>query len=495
MKSLKDILYKTAIVSATGSMSKSIGSIYFDSREVKKGGLFIAIKGTQVDGHTFIEEVIKRGAIAIVCETMPENLKDKITYVQVRNSSDSLGQIASNFYDNPSEELKLIGVTGTNGKTTIAKLLYDLFSLLGYSTGLLSTIENKIVDKIISATHTTPDAIQINYLLREMINSGCDYCFMEVSSHAISQNRINGLTFRGGIFTNLTHDHLDYHKTFAEYLKVKKSFFDTLRPEAFALTNIDDKNGTVMFQNTKALKHTYSLKAMSDFRCKILENQFYGLQLRIDNNDVWCRLVGEFNAYNLLAVYATATILGENTTEILTSLSMLGTVKGRFEIFKSKNNITAIVDYAHTPDALKNILETITSIRTSNEQLITVFGAGGNRDKGKRPLMGEIAANNSNIVILTSDNPRFEDPEVIIEEIKKGLSPLHFKKVIAITKREEAIKTACTMAKPGDIILIAGKGHETYQEVLTPFRSSWGTEIYHPFKTSHINPFSQSRSL
>lgn len=477
MKSLRDILYKTAIVSATGSLSKQIGSICFDSRQINKDGLFIAVKGTLVDGHSFIKDVIKKGAIAIVCETMPETTNDKITYIQVRDSSSALGQIASNFYDNPSGELKLIGVTGTNGKTTIAKLLYELFSLLGYNTGLISTIENKIGDKNISATHTTPDAIQINYLLREMWDSKCDFCFMEVSSHAISQKRINGLTFRGGIFTNLTHDHLDYHKSFANYLKVKKSFFDTLPPEAFALSNIDDKNGRIMLQNTKASKHTYSLKAMADFKCKILENQFDGLQLRIDNNDVWCRLVGIFNAYNLLAVYSTALILEENILEVLTNLSKLNTVKGRFEIFKSSNNITAIVDYAHTPDALKNILDTITAIRTENEQLITVVGAGGNRDKEKRPIMGKIASDKSSTVILTSDNPRFEDPEVIIEEIKKGVSPIHYKKVISIPKREEAIKTACVMSKPGDIILVAGKGHETYQEI---------QGVKYPFKDMQI---------
>lgn len=446
-------------------MDIKIGSICFDSRLIDKDGLFIAVKGTIVDGHSFIDEVIKQGAKAIVCEELPSNINDDISYIQVRNSSSALGQIASNFYDNPSSDLCLVGVTGTNGKTTIASLLHDLFSILGYNPGLISTIENRICKKIITATHTTPDAIQINHLLKEMLDAGCDYCFMEVSSHAISQNRINGLNFNGGIFTNLTHEHLDYHKSFAEYLKVKKSFFDSLPSEAFALSNIDDKNGNVMLQNTKSRKFSYSIKSMADFKGIILENQFEGLHLRINNNDIWCRLIGVFNAYNLLAVYATAIILEKNAAEVLTAVSELETVKGRFEIFRSWQNITAIVDYAHTPDALKNILETITAIRTGNEQLITVIGAGGNRDKGKRPLMGKIAADKSNIVILTSDNPRFEDPEAIIEEIKNGVSPIHFKKVITNLKRDEAIKTACAMAKAGDIILVAGKGHETYQEI------------------------------
>ena len=465
MKTLKDILYKTAIISASGVMDKKIGTICFDSRLIKKDGLFVAVKGTKVDGHLFIDEVIQQGASVIVCEKLPLKKNKDVSYIQVKDSSSALGQIASNFYDNPSSELVLIGVTGTNGKTTIASLLHDLFSNLGYKSGLLSTIINKIHDKKINATHTTADAIQINSLLRQMINESCDYCFMEVSSHAISQNRITGLTFKGGIFTNLTHDHLDYHKSFAEYLKVKKSFFDNLPSEAFALSNIDDKNGKVMLQNTKAKKYTYSITSIADFKGMILENQFDGLQLRINNNDVWCRLTGIFNAYNLLAVYATAILSGKNTSEVLTAISELKSVKGRFEILRSRQNITAIVDYAHTPDALKNILDSISAIRTGNEQLITVIGAGGNRDKEKRPLMGKIAADKSNIVIITSDNPRFEEAEVIIQEIKNGVSPVHFKKVITNEKRDEAIKTACTMAKPGDIILVAGKGHETYQEI------------------------------
>ena len=465
MNSLNDILYRTKIVSAKGSMTKSINNISFDSRSINKDDLFIAVEGTACDGHDFIDEAIKKGAIAVVCEEMPEIIRKEITYIQVRDSNNALGHIAANFYDNPSCKLILIGVTGTNGKTTTAKLLYDLFSSLGYKSGLISTIENIIVDKKRSATHTTPDSIQLNSLLKEMIDTGCDYCFMEVSSHAVGQKRISGLKFKGGIFTNLTHDHLDYHKSFAAYLKAKKTFFDDLASDAFAIANIDDKNGKVMLQNTEAKKYTYSLKTMADFSCKILENQFDGLQLRIDDNDIWCHLVGMFNAYNLLAVYSTAILLGENKTEVLTHLSSLSNVKGRFEIFRSKHNITAIVDYAHTPDALKNILDTINEIRTANEQLITVVGAGGNRDKDKRPLMGEIAAAKSNILIITSDNPRNEDPEKIIEDIKKGVTPQDHKKVLSNPNRREAINTACKMAETGDILLVAGKGHETYQEI------------------------------
>jgi len=358
VKSLKDILYKSSILSTQGSVDISIKSICFDSREIESGGLFIAVKGGVVDGHSFIADVIKKGAIAIVCEDLPSLIQENISYIQVQDSSKALGQISANFYDNPSSDLNLIGVTGTNGKTTIASLHHELFTKLGYKCGLLSTIENKICDKKIKATHTTPDALQLNRLLKEMLDEGCDYCFMEVSSHSISQNRIMGLDFKGGIFTNLTHEHLDYHKSFAEYLRVKKSFFDTLPSGAFALSNIDDKNGSVMLQNTKARKFTYGLKSMADFRVSILENQFEGLQLRINNHDVWCRLIGTFNAYNLLAVYASAIILNEDQTEVLTAISELNSVKGRFEIFKSKQNITAVVDYAHTPDALKNILIT-----------------------------------------------------------------------------------------------------------------------------------------
>lgn len=465
MKSLKDILYKTSIISAKGSMGIKVKNISFDSRTIKAGDLFIAVKGTSVDGHKYIDQAIKRGAVAVVCEIIPGDARENITYVRVRNSSSALGLIASNFYDNPSEELMLVGVTGTNGKTTIAKLLYDLFSSLGHKSGLISTIENIIADENISATHTTPDAIQINSLLRKMRKSGCKLCFMEVSSHAIDQNRISGLKFEGGIFTNITHEHLDYHKTFSEYLKTKKFFFDKLPEGAFALTNTDDKNGKIVIQNTQAKKYTYGLKKMADYRCTILENQFDGLHLRIDNNEVWCRLVGMFNAYNILAVYAAANIIGEDNTKILTNLSNLGNVRGRFEMFKAKSNIIAIIDYAHTPDALKNILDTINEIRTSNEQLITVLGAGGNRDKSKRPLMGQIAAAKSSTLILTSDNPRNEDPEKIIEEMKNGVSPIDYKKVLSNPNRKEAIRTACSMANPGDIILVAGKGHETYQEI------------------------------
>ena len=465
MNLLKDILYKTNITNVKGLTDIEISSIAFDSREVKPGCVFVAVIGTNVDGHNFIDDSIQKGAVAVVCEKFPQNLKDGITYVKVKNSGFALGVISSNFFDNPSSKLMLVGVTGTNGKTTIATLLHQLFILLGYKTGLISTIQNKINEQDIPATHTTPDALKINEIISEMVDSGCSYCFMEVSSHAIDQDRIAGLDFAGAIFTNITHDHLDYHKTFKNYLKIKKRFFDLLPSGAFALSNIDDKNGKVILQNTKAKSKTYSLKHKSDFKCKIIENQIEGLQLNIDGEDVWFRLIGNFNAYNLLAVYATAILLGEEKSKVLTGLSSLKTVEGRFEYIKTQNNIIAIIDYAHTPDALKNILDAISAIRTKNEQLITVVGAGGDRDKKKRNLIGKVAAEKSDKVILTSDNPRSEDPEQIIEEIKDGVDPVNYKKVISITNRKEAIKTACVLARTGDIILVAGKGHEKYQEI------------------------------
>jgi UDP-N-acetylmuramoyl-L-alanyl-D-glutamate--2,6-diaminopimelate ligase len=465
LNQLKDILYKTNITNVKGLTDIEISSVAFDSREVKPGCVFVAVKGTNVDGHNFIDNSIQKGAVAVVCEKFPQNLKDGITYIKVKNSGFALGVISSNFFNNPSSKLILVGVTGTNGKTTIATLLHQLFILLGYKTGLLSTIQNKINEQDIPATHTTPDALKINEIISEMVDSGCSYCFMEVSSHAIDQNRIAGLDFAGAIFTNITHDHLDYHKTFKNYLKIKKRFFDLLPSEAFALSNIDDKNGKIILQNTKAKSKTYSLKHKSDFKCKIIENQIEGLQLNIDGEDVWFRLIGNFNAYNLLAVYATAILLGEEKSKVLTALSSLKTVEGRFEYIKTQNNIIAIIDYAHTPDALKNILDAISAIRTKNEQLITVVGAGGDRDKKKRNLIGKVAAEKSDKVILTSDNPRSEDPEQIIEEIKNGVDPVNYKKVISITNREEAIKTACVLARAGDIILVAGKGHEKYQEI------------------------------
>jgi UDP-N-acetylmuramoyl-L-alanyl-D-glutamate--2,6-diaminopimelate ligase len=427
--------------------------------------LFVAVKGTRVDGHNFIDTAVNNGAGTVVCETIPENYHKDITYVRVSNSAEALGHLASNFYDNPSEKLKLVGVTGTNGKTTTVTLLYNLFENLGYKTGLLSTIKNKIHNKTITSTHTTPDAVSLNKLLYKMVEEGCDYVFMEVSSHAIDQQRIAGIKFAGAVFTNITHDHLDYHKTFRDYINAKKRFFDNLPYDAFALVNVDDKNGKVMFQNTRALKYKYALKSMADFKAKVLENQFDSMLLEIDGDQLFTMLAGEFNAYNILAVYATAILLGQNKQEVLTALSSLKGAEGRFEIIRSKNNITAIVDYAHTPDALENVLKTIQKIRTGNEQIITVIGAGGDRDKEKRPEMANIASKNSTRLILTSDNPRSEDPNTIIDDMKKGVDIIKKNSTLTIVNREEAIRTAVLLAKPGDIILVAGKGHENYQEI------------------------------
>jgi len=465
LRRLQEILNGIKIQNSSGSLDLNIASIEFDSRNVAPKTLFVAVKGTQVDGHIFIDKAIEMGATVIVCNNIPNNPKPQITYIQVDETSQALGQLASNFFNNPSSKLTLVAVTGTNGKTTIANLLFELFRKLGYKAGVLSTIENRIEDQVIGSTHTTPDPVQMNNLMNMMIESGCTHCFMEASSHSIHQNRISGLNFDGGIFTNLTHDHLDYHKTFDEYIKAKKKFFDQLPKETFALTNIDDRNGRIMIQNTKASKRTYSLKSVSDFKAKIIENQFEGLQLNIDGKDIWCKLVGQFNAYNLLAVYAAAVLLGENPENVLTTLSTLEIVDGRFDYFKSPNNIVGIIDYAHTPDALENVLNTINSIRTRNEQLITLVGAGGDRDPEKRRLMGGIAGRFSDKVIITSDNPRSEDPDSIIEEIYKGIALENTSKAISITRRKEAIKTACMLAQPGDIILVAGKGHENYQEV------------------------------
>lgn len=465
MKNLKDILYRTSIEAIKGSTDKTISKIEFDSRKVSSGDVFVAIKGTVADGHQYINKCIEQGAVAIVCETFPEKIVDGITYVQVNNSHKALAFMAANYYDNPSEKLKLVGVTGTNGKTTIATLLYTMFEKAGYKSGLLSTVKIKVHQAEFPATHTTPDSLTINYYLNEMVESGVAYCFMEVSSHGIHQSRTEGLHFAGGIFTNLSHDHLDYHATFAEYRDVKKSFFDNLPKTAFALSNIDDKNGSVMLQNTKAQKRTYSLKSYSDYKAYVLENQFIGLLLKIDNQEVSTKLIGNFNAYNLLAIYAAGVELGLEKQEALTLLSQLESVSGRFQYVVSKTKITAIVDYAHTPDALENVLNTITDIRTKNEQLITVVGCGGDRDKTKRPVMAHIASSLSDKVIFTSDNPRTEDPEVIISEMEKGVEPQNYKKTLSILDRKQAIKTACQLAESGDIILIAGKGHETYQEI------------------------------
>lgn len=464
-KNLADLLKNIGKYELSGNLQVIISSIVFDSRKVEKQSLFVAVNGTVSDGHLYINQAIENGAVAIMCERLPEQLSENITYILIENTALGLGIISSEFYNNPSHNLKLVGITGTNGKTTTVTLLYNTFKSLGYKVGLLSTISNKIHEKEIPATHTTPDAIQINSLLNQMVEEGVSYCFMEVSSHAIVQHRIAGLKFSGGIFSNITHDHLDFHKSFSEYIKAKKQFFDNLSSDAFALTNMDDKNGMVMIQNTKAHRYTYSLQSVSDFKCKIIENELSGLHLNIDGIDVITKLVGKFNAYNLTAIYATAILLNADKTEVLQILSNLNSAEGRFEYIKSANNITAIVDYAHTPDALINVLNTIDAIRTKNEKLITVVGAGGNRDAQKRPVMAKIASEKSDITILTSDNPRDEDPEEIIKQMEAGVEISLKRKVLTILNRKDAIKTACTLAMSGDIILVAGKGHEKYQEI------------------------------
>ena len=448
-----------------GNTAVAFRELQFDSRKVGLDDVFIAIKGTQSDGHQFIKKAINQGALAVVCQQMPKEIINGITYLQVQDSQQALAIMASHFYGNPSRELQLVGVTGTNGKTTIATLLYTLFTSAGYKVGLLSTIKVIIGTTEHAATHTTPDSLAINKYLRQMVDAGVAYCFMEVSSHGIDQKRTEGLHFAGGIFTNLSHDHLDYHTSFKQYRDVKKSFFDGLPKTAFALTNADDKNGPVMLQNTKARKYTYALKTIADYKAQILENQLQGLLLKINNQELWVKLIGNFNAYNLLAIYATAEQLGLEELEVLQLLSTLESVDGRFQYLVSEGKITAIIDYAHTPDALKNVLETINTIRSGNEQLITVVGCGGDRDVEKRPKMGAIAAQLSTKVIFTSDNPRSENPDTIIQHIEAGVPPQHYKKTIAISDRKQAIKTACQMANEHDIILVAGKGHETYQEI------------------------------
>lgn len=464
MKRLIDILKNVDPIESTGDLETSVSSVEFDSRKVNKGSLFIATRGTQVDGHHYIAKAIDLGAIAIVCEEIPEEKYEEAIYIKVKNSQKALGIIASKWFDEPSSKLKLVGVTGTNGKTTIATLLHQLFSQLGYYCGLLSTIENKIGEQIIPSTHTTPDAVALNALLAEMVEKGCGYCFMEVSSHALDQGRTAGLDFDGAIFTNLSHDHLDYHLDFASYIKAKKSLFDNLKKSAFAITNEDDKNGMVMLQNCKAESKTYSIRTLGDFNARIIENQINGLNLIIDGQDVWFRLTGEFNAYNLLAIYGTAIMLEQDRDEVLSQMSTIASANGRFDLMISPEGITAVVDYAHTPDALENVLKTIQDINTDKGRVLTVVGAGGNRDKTKRPEMAKIGAHYSQQLILTSDNPRFENPEDIIKDMKAGLNPSELRKTLAITNREEAIKTAFAMAQTKDIILIAGKGHETYQE-------------------------------
>ena len=458
-------MYQVAINSVSGNTAIEINEIHFDSRSVGVNDVFVAQRGWQVDGHDYIEKAISNGASVVVCEALPNSILDSVTFIEVDNSSSALAVMASNFYGNPSSKLKLVGITGTNGKTTVATLLYELFLKANKKVGLLSTVKVMVNAREYKATHTTPDSIAINKHLANMVAEGVEYCFMEASSHGIHQKRSEGLTFAGGIFTNLSHDHLDYHKTFAEYRDVKKSFFDQLPKGAFALTNADDKNGLYMLQNTKASKSTYALKSYADSKAKILEKQFSGTLLSINGTEVWTKLIGEFNAYNLLAIATTSDLLGLDKIEVLTIISQLESVSGRFEYIVSDEQVTGIVDYAHTPDALKNVLKTINDIRTGNESVITVVGCGGDRDRTKRPKMGNIASEFSNQVIFTSDNPRSEDPKDILDEIEKGVSPENFKKTLTIIDRKQAIKTACKLANQGDIILVAGKGHENYQEI------------------------------
>ena len=465
MKLLKDILYKVSVNAVYGDTNVKVAQVDFDSRKVVKDSLFVAQNGTSVDGHLYIDKAISLGATTIICEELPIRLEANITFIQVEDSSKTLAIIASNFYDNPSSKLKLIGVTGTNGKTTVASLLYQLFKKSGYKTGLLSTVQILVDTTVFNATHTTPDSVTINYYLHQMVLLGVDYCFMEVSSHGIHQKRTEGLEFAGGIFTNLSHDHLDYHVSFASYRDVKKSFFDSLPKTAFALTNLDDKNGNIMLQNTKARKRTYALKTLADYKAKIIEKSFSGSLISINDTEFWTKLIGNFNAYNLAAIIGVAYELGLEKIEILTIISQLKSVSGRFEYLVSDNGVIAIVDYAHTPDALKNVLETINDIRTNNEKLITVIGCGGDRDKTKRPKMAHIASQLSTQAIFTSDNPRTENPDTILEEMEEGVSAENLKKIITISDRRQAIKTACKFSEAGDILLIAGKGHENYQEI------------------------------
>lgn len=465
MKKLKDILYKVALTEVVGSTDTAVSSIQFDSRKVANGCLFVAVKGLKSDGHDFIDQCIEKGAVAVICELMPEKQHEGVTYLCVKDSAEALGIIASNFYDQPSTKLKLVGITGTNGKTTTATLLFKMFRKLGYKTGLISTVQNQVNEEIIPTSYTTPDALELNKILADMVAQGCTHCFMEVSSHSVVQRRIAGASYTGAVFTNITHEHLDFHKTFDEYIKAKKRFFDELPSSAFALVNKDDANGMVMLQNTKAKKRTFALKNAADYKCKVMENSLSGLVLNIDGREVWTKLIGSFNAYNLLGIYATAVLLGENKEDVLKILSTLDAVDGRFQSTKAPNGTIGIVDYAHTPDALENVLTTINDVRTPNEKIITIVGCGGDRDRTKRPVMAAIACEKSDKVIITSDNPRSEDPAEIIHEMEKGINPAYKRKAISIVDRREAIKTACHMAQKGDIILLAGKGHEKYQEI------------------------------
>lgn len=478
MKTLREILYNVNIGQVLGNNDIAVHALHIDSRQVGPGDVFIAIRGLAADGHDFISKAIGQGAGAVVCETIPDTTSPDVCYVQVPNSHQAAGVMAGNFYDNPSHQLKLVGVTGTNGKTTIATLLFRLFTRLGHTCGLLSTVQNQIGENIVPATHTTPDPVSLNALLADMVAQGCDYAFMEVSSHAVHQQRIAGLKFAGGIFSNITHDHLDYHKTFDEYIRVKKAFFDALPSTAFALTNLDDKRGNVMLQNTKARKATYSLRTMADFKGKILENNLTGLIMQVGEKEVHFRLIGEFNAYNLMAVYGAAVLLGKEKDDILAALSNIQGAEGRFDYIVSKKlRVIGIVDYAHTPDALLNVLATIKNLREGHEQIITVVGCGGDRDKAKRPVMGQVAAEHSDRVIFTSDNPRSEDPQEIIREMEEGVAVHQRKKTLSIADRREAIKTAVGFAQQEDIILIAGKGHEKYQEI---------KGVKHPFDDKQV---------
>lgn len=465
MQLLQNILQNVNVLGTHGPLDVQVQAITFDSRQAKEGVVFVAMPGVQVDGHTFIPKAEEAKAAAIVCEILPQQLKEGVTYVQVKSTPEALGKMASSFYGHPSRKLKLIGVTGTNGKTTSVTLLHKLFRELGYHVGMISTVQNQIDEEIIPSTHTTPDAIKLNELLAQMVKAGCSHCFMEVSSHAMVQQRVAGITFAGGVFTNITHDHLDYHGSFDEYIKAKKSFFDMLPKNAFALVNADDKRGSIMVQNTKASVHFYALRKAEEFKAKIIDNTIQGLHLEVDGQEIWCKLIGAFNAYNLLSAYGVAVLLEEDPLETLTVLSSLNSAAGRFDYIVSDTQITGIVDYAHTPDALENVLKTIQQIRNPNQKVITVVGCGGNRDAAKRPVMADIACRLSDKVILTSDNPRFEEPQAILDDMQKGVKPLDFKKTLSVLDRKEAIKTACMLAEPNDIILIAGKGHETYQEI------------------------------
>lgn len=465
MMGLKDILHGIPVRQVIGNLNVTVRELCFDSRKISPGSMFVAVDGTLTDGHRYIDDAVTGGASVVLCETLPPATDDGVTYIQVDDTAHALGVSASNYFGNPSKKLRLVGVTGTNGKTTIATLLYNLFRKLGYEVGLLSTVQNQVGDRVVAATHTTPDPLALNKLLQEMVETGCDYCFMEVSSHAIAQQRIAGLNFAGGIFSNITHDHLDFHHTFDEYIKAKKTFFDGLDRFAFALSNADDKNGQVMLQNTFAHKKTYGIKSIADFKARIIESHFDGMLLYLDGQEVWVKLVGGFNAYNVLAVYGAAILLEQETMKVLTALSNIDGPEGRFDTTISAKGVVGVIDYAHTPDAVRNVLETIKGLRKNKEHIITVLGCGGDRDKTKRPQMAAVAAKNSDKVIITSDNPRSEDPMQIISDMEAGIPKDKKRNVFSIADRREAIRAACHLAQPGDIILVAGKGHEKYQEI------------------------------